>query len=346
MVNPLTDKQFKEKYWLISLISLILLLGSLTIYALWPYVSGLLGACTLYVVVRDQLIWLTEKKKVGKVWAASLLLMEVTVFFLIPVLLVLLLLINKLQNTTFDVSFVINQVEHYLQIIKEKTSIDLLTSGSMDSVSKVTGQILQSLLSGVTSMFINVMLLAFVLFFMLVGHKKMEQYAFELLPFRDENKLKMLHETRIIINSNAIGVPLIALIQGIFAYLGFLIFGVDDPLLYALFTAFATIIPVVGTGLVWVPLCVYLFLSKEWGSAIGLTLYCVLVISNVDNLARLILQKKIGDIHPLITILGVIIGLYTFGFWGIIFGPLMLSLFCMFVNFFKKEYVQRTDSRE
>lgn len=341
MFESLSQKQFREKYWLASLVVLIFLLATLTVYSLWSYVSGLLGACTLYVVVRDQMLWLTRKRKMSNTLAASLLLLEVIVLFLIPVLAVLLLLINKLQNTTIDVAFVINQVGHYLQAVKEQTGIDLLSSSTVESVSKITGQVLQSLLSGVTSVFINVMLLAFVLFFMLVGHEQMEKYAFELLPFRDENKTKMLHETKIIIHSNAIGVPLIALIQGGFAYLGFLIFGVADPVLYALFTAFATIIPVVGTALVWVPLCVYLFVTKDWGNAVGLTLYCVIVISNVDNLARLILQKKIGDIHPLITILGVMLGLYAFGFWGIIFGPLMLSLLCLFIDFFKKEYIDR-----
>jgi predicted PurR-regulated permease PerM len=200
------------------------------------------------------------------------------------------------------------------------------------------------LLSNVTSLFVNVTLLVFVLYFMLISHKEIEKYAYDLLPFRNENKLIMLHEAKVIIHSTAFGIPLLAIIQGGFAYVGYAIFGVNEPVLYALFTSFATVIPIFGTALVWAPICIFLFISKDWGNAIGLTLYCLLVISNVDNVARLILQKKMGDIHPLITVFGVLVGLYVFGFWGIIFGPLILSLLCLFVDFFKKEYIDKADS--
>ncbi|OJU47842.1 MAG: hypothetical protein BGN96_05755 [Bacteroidales bacterium 45-6] len=343
MLNSSTENRFREKYWLVSLIVLIVVLGMINIYSLWPYLGSVLGAFTLYVLVRGQLLWLTEKKKVGRKLGAALLLIEVTIFFLIPIVVVVLLLINKLQNTTIDISFLIREMDQYLQIIKDKTGFDLLSPSAIGSIPKITGQILQSLLSGVSSLFINVILLIFVLYFMLVSQKEIEKYMYDLLPFRAENKKIMLHEAKVIINSNAFGIPLLALIQGGFAYLGYLIFGVDEPFLYALFTGFATIIPIFGTALVWAPVCIFLFITKDWGNAIGLTLYCLLVISNVDNVARLILQKKMGDIHPLITVFGVLVGLYVFGFWGIIFGPLILSLFCLFVDFFKKEYLDRAN---
>jgi predicted PurR-regulated permease PerM len=344
MLNSSTENRFREKYWLVSLIVLVVVLGMINIYSLWPYLGSVLGAFTLYVLVRGQLLWLTGKKKIGKKLAASMLLLEVTIFFLIPVVAVVLLLINKLQNTAIDLSFLIKEMDDYLQIIKDKTGFDLLNASAIGSIPKITGQILQLLLSGVSSLFINVILLIFVLYFMLVSQKEVEKYMYDLLPFRDENKKIMLHEARVIINSNAFGIPLLALIQGGFAYVGYLIFGVDEPFLYALFTSFATIIPIFGTALVWVPVCIFLFISKDWGNAIGLTLYCLLVISNVDNVARLILQKKMGDIHPLITVFGVLVGLYVFGFWGIIFGPLILSLFCLFVDFFKKEYIDKPNA--
>jgi predicted PurR-regulated permease PerM len=60
---------------------------------------------------------------------------------------------------------------------------------------------------------------------------------------------------------------------------------------------------------------------------------------NIDNVFRFILQKKIADTHPLITVFGVILGLRLFGFWGIVFGPLLISLFFLLANIFKKEYI-------
>ena len=77
----------------------------------------------------------------------------------------------------------------------------------------------------------------------------------------------------------------------------------------------------------------------DWFNAIGLFGYGAIVVSQSDNLIRFILQKKMADTHPLITIFGVVIGLPIFGFMGVIFGPLLLSLFFLFVDMFKKEYL-------
>lgn len=89
-------------------------------------------------------------------------------------------------------------------------------------------------------------------------------------------------------------------------------------------TCFATIIPMVGTALVWFPVAAYLAISGDWFNAIGLFGYGAIVVSQSDNLIRFILQKKMADTHPLITIFGVVIGLPIFGFMGVIFGPLLL----------------------
>ena len=77
----------------------------------------------------------------------------------------------------------------------------------------------------------------------------------------------------------------------------------------------------------------------QWGQAIGLLAFSAIFISQSDNLLRFVLQKKMANTHPLITIFGVIVGLSLFGFIGIIFGPLLVSLFLLFVDMFRKEYL-------
>lgn len=86
-------------------------------------------------------------------------------------------------------------------------------------------------------------------------------------------------------------------------------------------------------------IAIYMALIGNWLQAIGLAAFGALVISQLDNLIRFIIQKKMADIHPLITIFGVVIGLSLFGFMGVIFGPLLLSLFFLFVDMFKKGYL-------
>ena len=95
-----------------------------------------------------------------------------------------------------------------------------------------------------------------------------------------------------------------------------------------------------GTTLVWFPLAAYMAILGDWPHAIGLLLYCGLIVTNIDNLIRFILQKKMADTHPLITIFGVVIGLSLFGFMGVIFGPLLISIFILCVNIFKEQYLK------
>lgn len=126
--------------------------------------------------------------------------------------------------------------------------------------------------------------------------------------------------------------------------LGYYIFNVPDLLLWGILTCFATVIPIIGTALIWFPLVIYFIIIGDWWDAIGLLIYSALIITHVDNLIRFILQKKMADIHPLITIFGVIIGLPLFGFMGVIFGPLLLSIFILCVDIFKREYLEKSNS--
>ena len=175
--------------------------------------------------------------------------------------------------------------------------------------------------------------------FGLIGGKKMEAYVNDILPFNETNTQEVIHEINMIVRSNAIGIPLLAIIQGGVAMIGYLLFGAPNILMLGFLTCFATIIPMVGTALVWFPVAAYLAISGDWFNAIGLFGYGAIVVSQSDNLIRFILQKKMADTHPLITIFGVVIGLPIFGFMGVIFGPLLLSLFFLFVDMFKKEYL-------
>ena len=87
-------------------------------------------------------------------------------------------------------------------------------------------------------------------------------------------------------------------------------------------------------------------LIGHWGAAVGLLAYGVVVITQVDNLARFVLQKRMADTHPLVTIFGVIIGLSLFGFMGVIFGPVLLSIFIFCADLFKRRYLDEAPMNE
>jgi predicted PurR-regulated permease PerM len=99
-----------------------------------------------------------------------------------------------------------------------------------------------------------------------------------------------------------------------------------------------SMIPVIGTTIVWLGLCIFLFASGDTGYAIGLLIYGVAIVANVDNVFRMIWQRKMADVHPLITVLGVFVGISLFGFVGIIFGPLLISLFILLLKIYRDEF--------
>ena len=329
----------KEQYWKYSLIIIIIGLGIILFRQITPFLSGLLGALTIYILVRRQMIYLSEKRKMKRSIAATIITAEAILCFLIPLALVVWLAIINLQNINLDPQAIIAPFEQTAAIIKAKTGYNILGGDSLSFVLSSLPRIGQTLMGGISSFAVNMFVLVFVLYFMLIGGKKMEQYVNGILPFNETNTQNVVHEINMIVRSNAIGIPLLAVIQGGVALIGYFIFGAPNAWLIGVLTCFSTIIPMVGTALVWFPVAAYLALTGEWANAIGLAAYGGIVVSQCDNLIRFILQKKMADTHPLITIFGVVIGLSLFGFMGVIFGPLVLSLFLLFVDMFKKEYL-------
>ena len=321
----------REKYWRYSLFVLIAGLG-LTIFAeLTPFLGGLLGAVTIYVLLRRQMWFLSERRRWRRSLAASLLLGEAIFFFLVPISLIVWMVVDKIQGVALDPQSVITPVRHVAGLIQQKTGYDLWSESNLQSVLGYLPRAGQWLV---------------VLYFMLIGGLRMETYCREILPFDRCAARSVMREIHMIVRSNAIVIPLLAVSQGVVAYVGYLAFGVPEPLFWGVLTCFATILPIVGTALVWLPLAAYMSLDGNWGQGVGLVMYGTLVVTQVDNLVRMVMQKKMADVHPLITIFGVFIGLSLFGFMGVIFGPLMLAMFVFCVNVFKRRYLDGLPDRE
>lgn len=335
-------ENIKEQYWKYSLIILIVFMGIVLFREFAPFMSGILGASTIYIMVRGQMKYLTHQRNLGRGAAAILILIESILCFLIPISVAVWLLVGELNNINLNPTSYLSGIQHFNELVQQKTNYNVLSTENIMSAAAILPKIGQILLDSVSSFIINTLVLVFVLYFMLIGGPQMERYLYTLLPFNNENKKDVIHSVKMMVTSNAIGIPLLAFIQGVVATIGYMIFGTPSPILFGFLTCFATIIPLIGTSLIWFPLALYLALTGDWFNAIGLAAYSLIVISNSDNLIRFILQKKMADTHPLITVFGVIIGLTLFGFWGVIFGPLFLSIFLLCVDIFKREYLDNT----
>jgi predicted PurR-regulated permease PerM len=178
----------------------------------------------------------------------------------------------------------------------------------------------------------------FLLYYLLVSGKQVEATLRNMIPLRPENINSLATESKMMIKGNALGIPIICIIQGVVASIGYYLFGVTDWGMWGFVTGVFAFFPIVGTMIVWVPIVILLFSSGHNANAIYLTLYSVIVTGNVDYLARITLLKKMGNVHPMITVLGVIVGLNLFGFVGLIFGPLLVSYFLVLVKIYINEF--------
>lgn len=332
----------KEHYWKYSLIVLILLLGGLIVVKLWTFVNGLLGAFTIFVLIRRQMVYLTEKIRMKKQFAASLILLEIAACIIVPVYFLVWVLLGKVQGINIDISALAQTVRHFDELVREKTGYTLFNADIINTLTGYLSKGIQIIISQLSGLFVTTITLIFLLYFMLIEHHRIERYIYDLLPFNDANRRNVANEIYRLVRSNAIGIPLLAIIQGMVAYAGYIVFGVPNAFLMAILTCFATIVPLVGTGIVWVPVVAYMALTGNWAGAIGLTVYSSVILINIDNFIRFVLQKKLADTHPLITVFGVIFGIAVFGFWGVVFGPLLLSLFFLLINILKREYLEES----
>ena len=130
----------------------------------------------------------------------------------------------------------------------------------------------------------------------------------------------------------------VALFQGIILTITFLIVKIQGAFLWGSMATLLSFVPVFGSTLVWVPATIIQFLLKDYTAGIAI-LAAGIFVSLVDSFLRPMIQKKVGEIHPFLSLIGIIIGVSLFGLIGIVIGPLLLSYFILTLEMFSKEYI-------
>ena len=172
----------KEQYWKYSLIVIILFMGIIIFRQITPFLGGLLGALTIYILVRTQMTHLTEKWKLKRSVAALLITAETVMVFLVPLGLTIWLLVNQLQDINLDPQTFIAPMQQVAEFIKEKTGYDVLGKDTLSFIVSILPRIGQIIMESISSLAINLFVMVFVLYFMLIGGKKMEAYVNDILP--------------------------------------------------------------------------------------------------------------------------------------------------------------------
>jgi predicted PurR-regulated permease PerM len=320
---------------------LIALLGLLLFLELYVFLPALLGAITLYIIMREWMFHLTLKKK----WRKSLTAAMLMFFALIIILLPIGVLINMLSaKVTFAIQHsneLITALKTIVGDIEKKYDVEIVSDENINKLGNIISGGIPKMLGFTFNILGTIFFMFFILYFMLVNGRAMETSIYEHIPLRDENVAKLGKEVRNMVLSNAVGIPVIAVLQGVVALIGYLIIGVKEPWFWFVVTCITAMLPVVGAALAYVPLALIFFANGDTGKGIFMLIYGFGVIGTVDNFFRFALAKKIGNIHPLVTVFGVIIGISLFGFIGLIFGPLLISLFILLLKIYSSEFITK-----
>lgn len=330
-VDTLTTKKW------ISLTALVLF-ALLLCYLLSSFITSFLGAIIFFVLFRPMMKTLTQKYQWKEVWAASLIIVISFVIILIPVFSLSYLLYAKITEVLNNPTSLFNSIKMFDEKLHATLGVQLFSEENLNGIKQKAGELIPSFLNEFIWMLGIIGIMYFILFYLLTQRESVVRNVHQILPFDLKSMHILTEELESMTLSNIIGVPAICVIQGTAAGLGYWFFGLEEYFFWGVITAFVSILPLVGSTLIWVPAGVFLIALGQTWEGIGLLVYGMLVIINIDNVARFIIQKRFADVHPIITVFGVIIGLDLFGLPGLVFGPLMLSYFIIFVQMYRNTY--------
>jgi predicted PurR-regulated permease PerM len=339
------NSTFNDRLRQLLLLVLIILLGYLLMIELYMFLPGLLGGITLYILTRGLFFRCTYKYKWKKGGTALLFILGCLIIISIPIYISVSLISPKINEIVNNQDKIMQGIKVFSAKISDYTGITLLTPENTKTISLKITSYIPKILNSTANVATNLIMMFFLLYYLLVNGKEIERYLNKVIPLKKHNVDSLAFETKLMIRANALGIPIICVVQGVFATFGYWIFGVHDWGLWGFLTGVFAFFPLVGTMVIWVPVVLYMLAVGNTWPAVGLGIYSLFVTGNVDYITRLGLLKKMGDVHPMITVLGVIVGLNLFGFMGLIFGPLLVSYFIILVKIYFNEFAV-SDSAE
>ncbi|HRH27141.1 MAG TPA: AI-2E family transporter [Parcubacteria group bacterium] len=198
----------------------------------------------------------------------------------------------------------------------------------------ITGH-LSTILSSVINIVTGIVLIFISLYFFLKDGKKFKDILINLSPLKDKYDDEIFIKIKQTINSTVRGVLLVAVVQGVLSGIGMWVFGIPNATLWGSISAIASLVPGLGTAVVFIPAVLYMYIAGNVPFAIGLLLWGGLIVGLVDNVLGPYLYSKGTEVHQLIMLFSVLGGLSVFGPIGFIFGPLIIGLFFALIDIYQ-----------
>jgi predicted PurR-regulated permease PerM len=232
-------------------------------------------------------------------------------------------------------------LQHYLEHLKlplppEQIKFEGLVQTILSNASKFIYKNAINFLSGFTSFVLDLSLVLFVTFFLFLQGDDFIDEVKKLSPLSNADNEMIVSEMEATIKATLWSTVVVAFIQGSLGGIGFLLFGVPQPAFWGTVMVPASVIPVVGAAIIWLPAVIYLFLIGSWSKAVGLLIFCGVFIGSVDNVLKPMLMRGTRSTPTVLVLLAILGGISYFGMIGFILGPFILSLLLSLLSIYEK----------
>ncbi len=332
----LDEKDIKK----LSIIGAILILAVLVFILIKPVLLSIIGGLILAYIFYPVYKRINDKIQRGSL-SAFLVTLIVILMIVIPLWFIVPLFIEQsfeLFTNLQEVS-IAEVVSSFLPTASEGfiSQINLVFD---TFVSKFTSGTLNSLINVVLDfpvLLLHLFLIGFVFFYALRDGIKLRKFISEISPLSKEQEFVLVKQFKDLTDSIVYGQVIIGLLQGISAGIGFLIFSIPNALVLTVLAIVLSIIPIIGPGLIWIPISIYLLFKGNLVLAIGFILYNAIIVSSLDNILRPYIVSKRTDISAVVVLIGMIGGIFLLGVIGLVLGPLILMYFITFLKAYREK---------
>ncbi|MBZ5561495.1 MAG: AI-2E family transporter [Acidobacteriia bacterium] len=345
----------RAEYGRITLLIILAIVLYFVFRILQPFLSALAWAAilaTVFFPLYDRLLRRLRRPRL----ASGLACIVLTVAIVLPVLLLILLLAgesvgayrmleDRLKSGGLDHLTKFRDTGAYQWILARAHDLGLpepnLSAAGIRALRAVSEFLVNhsaSVLSGFTRFVVSFLIMLFSLYYLFIYGRQILSDLRDLIPLRPEHQEKIAEKFRAIARATFGGTLATALIQGTAGGLVFLIFGLPSPLLWGAVMSFLSLVPLVGTALVWGPVVIYYLLTGAIWKGVLLLVIFGGVVGSVDNVIKPLIIRRGVEINTLLIFLSVLGGVALFGFLGFVLGPFFVTVFLLLIDIYKAEF--------
>ncbi len=319
-----------------------LIIGILSILVIWPFVSFIVLAGVLTYTLFP--IYGFLRNRTGQPSVASALSTLIALLLLVaPSFLLAQRLAREMSGafTTFEMSNVQRLGDYLSGVMGNQFDFQEMLASFFSQLQASIVGIAPDVLGSLTELLLGLFIMFFVMYYAFRDGEAFLNHLKQLLPLDPILREKLFMEVRNVTQGVLYGQVMTAVIQGSVATVGFIIFGIGNWVFWGSIMIVLAFLPVFGTALIWVPAAVDLILQGETFAGIGLLVYGIVIVTNIDNVVRPKLISERSKLHPVLVLVGVLGGLKMVGLSGMLVGPLVLALLVALIRFWEEVYIDK-----